>query len=171
MREVRIVVLTLVVVGAGFVALVRLRQAPEVAAEPEVQAAAAPATPAAAPDPELEAARRRGVEKQQREAVLDQQRAAEEADTRRREAIHAVPITMYSTSWCPVCRKARSFFNANGLRFVERDVEKDAEAAVLYRRLNPSGGVPTIDIEGQVFIGFRPRAMAEALETAAARRL
>ncbi|HVU01667.1 MAG TPA: hypothetical protein VHE30_07945 [Polyangiaceae bacterium] len=53
---------------------------------------------------------------------------------------------------------------------MERDLEQDVMAAQEARRLNPRGSVPTFDVGGQALIGFDPRALAAALESAAARR-
>jgi hypothetical protein len=34
-------------------------------------------------------------------------------------------VVLYSTAWCGYCRKAREFFAANGIRYVEYDIEKN----------------------------------------------
>jgi glutaredoxin len=65
-----------------------------------------------------------------------------------------VPITMYTTSWCQVCRNARTFLSANGYRFVEHDIDRDASAKERMKALNPQGSVPTIDVDGTVLVGF-----------------
>jgi glutaredoxin len=78
-------------------------------------------------------------------------------------------ITMYSTSWCGYCSKARRWFADQGLPFAEHDIEKDAEAAREFERIaGRRGGVPVIVVNGQVLRGFSPthveRAVARALE-------
>lgn len=32
-------------------------------------------------------------------------------------------LTLYVTSWCPYCRKARQYLNKKGIRYTELDVE------------------------------------------------
>lgn len=67
-------------------------------------------------------------------------------------------VTLYSTSWCGYCRKARSWFQANGVPFVEKDIEKDPDAQAEYRsKANGYGGVPLIDVNGTVVRGFDQR--------------
>ena len=69
-------------------------------------------------------------------------------------------ITMYSTSWCGYCRKARSWFTDNGFRFTEKDIEKSAEAAREYQAASGGyGGVPLIVVNGKSFRGFDQRAL------------
>ena len=73
-------------------------------------------------------------------------------------------ITMYSTSWCGYCRKARSWFQDNGFPFVEKDIEKSAEAAAEYRAASGgSGGVPLIVVNGESFRGFDQRALLKRI--------
>jgi len=66
-------------------------------------------------------------------------------------------ITMYSTAWCGYCRKARRWFNDNGFAFVEKDIEKSAEAQREYQGVAGGyGGVPLIVVNGKTFRGFDP---------------
>ncbi len=69
-------------------------------------------------------------------------------------------ITMYSTSWCGYCRKARRWFTDNGFAFVEKDIEKSSEAAREYKAASGGyGGVPLIVVNGKSFRGFDQRAL------------
>lgn len=78
-------------------------------------------------------------------------------------------VTIYTTSWCGVCAKAKSFLTQQGVRFVERDVESDrsaqAELSEKARRagLRPSG-VPVIDVYGELFLGFDEGSLRAALQ-------
>ncbi len=82
-----------------------------------------------------------------------------------------VDVVVYTTSWCPACKQAKSWMNAHGMAYDERDVE----ASVAYSRelhsLNPRGSIPTFDVEGQVLVGFSDRALVRAMEQAARRRV
>jgi glutaredoxin 3 len=81
-----------------------------------------------------------------------------------------VDVVIYTTSWCPACKQAKSWMNAHGMAYDERDVE----ASVAYSRelhsLNPGGSIPTFDVEGQVLVGFSDRALVRTMEQAARRR-
>lgn len=81
-----------------------------------------------------------------------------------------VPIVMYSTAWCGVCKRARAYFQEKQIAFEERDVDKDPQARAEYERLNPRRSVPTIRIGDQIVVGFSPRAVESALDAAAQRR-
>ena len=92
-------------------------------------------------------------------------------ETAVRAAIQKVPITMYTTSWCPVCKRAKAWMRSNAIPFQERDVEADPEAAKARAALTSSRGVPTIDVDGEVFVGFDQAGLTRAVHDAAARRL
>ena len=79
-------------------------------------------------------------------------------------------VIVYTTSWCSACRKARKYLSDNEIPFVERDIEKDPQAAAeLMRKAKAAGisasGVPVLDIGGTLMQGFDPRRLAQLLET------
>ncbi|MBW2456289.1 MAG: glutaredoxin family protein [Deltaproteobacteria bacterium] len=82
-----------------------------------------------------------------------------------------VPIKVYMTKWCPLCTKTRAWLKAKGYRFREYDVESDREAGRTQDRLNPAGTVPTLDIEGEVLVGFSAGRIERVLRQRAERRL
>ncbi len=41
-------------------------------------------------------------------------------------------ITMYTTAWCPDCRRAKSFMKERGVVFQEVDIEQDPTAEEIY---------------------------------------
>jgi len=69
-------------------------------------------------------------------------------------AANAAPkVTMYSTSWCGYCRKARQHFRANNVDFRELDIEKNSRANREYKKLGGQG-VPLIVVGTQLLKGF-----------------
>lgn len=86
------------------------------------------------------------------------------------DALTDVPIRMYSANWCGVCRKARAFMAKNGIRYTEYDVEHDAAAKARASELRPDGGIPLIQVDGQLLVGFSPDSFARVLEQAIVRR-
>ena len=62
-------------------------------------------------------------------------------------------VVMYATSWCPYCRKARTYFRENRIDYVEYDIEKDRSAK---RRYDAMGGrgVPVILVGTKRLNGF-----------------
>ncbi|HMR07911.1 MAG TPA: glutaredoxin family protein [Polyangiaceae bacterium] len=92
-----------------------------------------------------------------------------EADLR--AALRDVKITLYSTDWCPHCTRARRWLQQNSIAFVEHDVEKNPDAKRQHRRLVPSGGVPVLDVDGDILSGFNEKRTAQAIAQATQRRL
>lgn len=74
-------------------------------------------------------------------------------------------VTMLSTTWCGVCKKAKAWFNAKGIAFTELDVEKDEEGKRRYRELN-GRAVPIILIGNQRMNGFSEDRMEQMLRSA-----
>jgi len=72
-------------------------------------------------------------------------------------------VTMYSTSWCGYCRKARETFTRQGISFKELDIEKDADAKQAYDALG-GRGVPLILIDGEKMTGFDVRSFKKVYE-------
>ena len=81
-----------------------------------------------------------------------------------------VPVVVYTTSWCPVCRRAKAWLRSNGIAYEERDIEASSEYARKIRLLNPRASIPTFDVDGDVAIGFSEGQLTAMLERAAQRR-
>ncbi|MCP3957354.1 MAG: glutaredoxin family protein [bacterium] len=65
-------------------------------------------------------------------------------------------IIMYSTSWCGFCRRARQLLTDLGAEFVEKDIEKSAEARREYGAKVRGSGVPVFDFDGTIVRGYKP---------------
>jgi glutaredoxin 3 len=94
-----------------------------------------------------------------------------EHDRRVTEAMRTVDITTYGAVWCPGCKAAHKWLDDQGIAYVDKDVEKNRDAGRAMRKLNPAGTIPTIDIEGQILVGFDARAIEHAIRTAAEKRV
>jgi glutaredoxin len=73
------------------------------------------------------------------------------------------PITIYSTTWCPDCRRAKSFLKERGVQFREVDIEADPTGeAIVLRANNGKRKVPTFDVGGRYFAcsPFNPAELA-----------
>lgn len=61
-------------------------------------------------------------------------------------------ITMYTTGWCPDCRRAKTFMKERGLEFREVNIEKDPAAEqIVLRANNGKRKVPTLEVGGRYF--------------------
>jgi len=72
-------------------------------------------------------------------------------------------VIIYSTPTCPYCIYAKEFFKEKGVAFEDVDVSRDHARAT--EMVNKSGqmGVPVIDIDGEVIVGFQPDAVEHFL--------
>ena len=80
------------------------------------------------------------------------------------DPLQAGQVTLYATKWCAYCAKTRAFLNKNDIPFVEIDVEQSPKAM---QQLNSLGGfgVPIVVVGKTVVKGYRPSALADALES------
>lgn len=62
-------------------------------------------------------------------------------------------VVMYSTSWCGYCKKARQYFAANGIDYIDYDIEQDVAAKKSYDGLG-ARGVPVILVGNRRMNGF-----------------
>lgn len=72
-------------------------------------------------------------------------------------------VELYTTSWCPWCKKAKAFFRSRGIAFVEYDVEKDKEAARRKAQIDRQQGVPFAVVNGIGINGYNVKAYNNAL--------
>jgi mycoredoxin len=62
------------------------------------------------------------------------------------------PITIYSTTWCPDCRRAKVFLKERGVAFREVDIEQDPSGEEIVVKANDGKRtVPTFDVGGRYF--------------------
>jgi glutaredoxin len=65
-------------------------------------------------------------------------------------------ITMYGTSWCVDCRRAKQYMMDRGVKFVEVDIDEDVDAEDLVLQVNEGRRkVPTIKV-GERFFACSP---------------
>ena len=72
-------------------------------------------------------------------------------------------VTLYSTQTCPHCKTAKTFLKENHIRFVEKDVNKDAAAQKEMTRRKISG-VPTFIIGEDVVVGLDKAKILELVD-------
>ncbi len=73
-------------------------------------------------------------------------------------------VILYKTSHCPWCHKAEEWFKAHKVQFVARNVEEDDKAAEEMVRKSGQRGVPVIDIDGKIVIGYDEPELKRALK-------
>jgi glutaredoxin len=79
-------------------------------------------------------------------------------------------VVVYGTSWCGYCQRAREYFTSHRIPFRDRDVEQDPQAReeVIRKCLAAGvpfeGGVPVLDVYGQIIHGFSVPFIERALQ-------
>ena len=67
-------------------------------------------------------------------------------------------VTVYSTPTCPYCTMAKSYLSEKNVSYVEYDVSRDQTKAHEMSSKSGQMGVPVLDINGTIIIGFdKPR--------------
>jgi glutaredoxin len=83
------------------------------------------------------------------------------------EEVRMEPITMYSTAWCPDCRRAKRFLKDRGVAFREISIEEDPEGEQIVIRANSGKRtVPTLGVGDRYFAcsPFNAQLLADELE-------
>ncbi|MBI2140813.1 glutathione S-transferase N-terminal domain-containing protein [Candidatus Woesearchaeota archaeon] len=73
-------------------------------------------------------------------------------------------VTIYSTPTCPWCEKAKEFLKENNVHYSEINVAADHKAAQEMIEKSGQMGVPVIEIDNQIIVGFDKNAMKKALK-------
>jgi len=73
-------------------------------------------------------------------------------------------IIIYSTPTCVYCKMAKAFFQEKNIAYEEYDVANDEVARKEMMDKSHQLGVPVIDIDGEIFVGFDRDALAKALK-------
>lgn len=72
-------------------------------------------------------------------------------------------IIVYSTPTCPYCEMAKEYFKKNNIEYQNFDVSQDENAAREMMAKSHQMGVPVIDIDGTIIVGFDKSAIDGAL--------
>jgi len=73
-------------------------------------------------------------------------------------------VTVYSTPTCPYCKQVKSFFDENKIEYADIDVSADEEQAKLMIEKSGQMGVPVVDIDGSIIIGFDKKELKKQLD-------
>lgn len=63
-------------------------------------------------------------------------------------------VKVYSTPTCPWCTTAKKYLSSKNVLFEDLDVSKDRNAAMDMIQKSGQRGVPVIDFNGKIIIGF-----------------
>ncbi|OGM97596.1 MAG: NrdH-redoxin [Candidatus Yanofskybacteria bacterium RIFCSPHIGHO2_01_FULL_39_8b] len=74
-----------------------------------------------------------------------------------------INIKIYSTPTCPWCKMAKAYFKEKGMEFQDFNVAENAEAQKEMIEKSGQMGVPVIDIDGKIIVGFDKEAINKTL--------
>lgn len=63
-------------------------------------------------------------------------------------------VIVYSTDSCPWCHRAKDFLKEHNIEFEDVNVGKDQEKAKEMVEKSGQMGVPVLEIDGEIVIGF-----------------
>jgi glutaredoxin-like YruB-family protein len=72
-------------------------------------------------------------------------------------------VTVYSTSSCPWCVKAKEYLKEKGVAYEDVDVAEDETARNAMIEKSGQMGVPVLDVHGTIIVGFDQDAIDKAL--------
>jgi glutaredoxin 3 len=72
-------------------------------------------------------------------------------------------VKIYTTPTCPYCKMAKDFMKEKGIEFEEVDVLANEEAREELVEKSGQLGVPVIDVDGKIIVGFNRSKLAEVL--------
>lgn len=73
-------------------------------------------------------------------------------------------VKIYSTPTCPYCLMAKNFLKDNNIKFQDINVAEDEKARKEMVAKSSQLGVPVLEINGKIFVGFDKEAIKKALK-------
>lgn len=74
-------------------------------------------------------------------------------------------VKIYTTPTCPWCTVAKKYLNSKNISFEEFDVSADHDAAMEMVKKSGQRGVPVIEIDGNIVVGFDQEAIDKYLDS------
>ena len=74
-------------------------------------------------------------------------------------------IKVYSTESCPWCVKAKQYLKSKNIEYIQVNGGEDMEGREEMIKLSGQMGVPVINIDGKIIVGFDKMAIDEAINT------
>jgi len=74
-------------------------------------------------------------------------------------------ILIYTTPKCHQCQKAKEYLTSKGYVFREINVFESREKSIEMIEKSKQSGVPVLEINEKIIIGFNPQKIDELLET------
>lgn len=67
-------------------------------------------------------------------------------------------VIVYGAEWCAFCHEAMHYFDKLGVKYKYLNVDEDRDALQAVVEKSGQTGIPVIDMDGQIIVGFnRPQ--------------
>ena len=73
-------------------------------------------------------------------------------------------VKIYSTPTCPWCKKVKAYLEEKSIKYENLNVAEDMKAQEEMIKISGQMGVPVIDIEGKIVVGFEKTRIDELLK-------
>ncbi len=73
-------------------------------------------------------------------------------------------VTIYTTPSCVYCKMAKDYFKQHDVAYQELNVAVDEKAREVMVEKSGQMGVPVIDVDGNIIIGFDQEMLAQLLQ-------
>lgn len=73
-------------------------------------------------------------------------------------------VLIYTTPTCMYCKMAKEFFKEHDVDYIEKNVIEDTQARQEMMEKSEQMGVPVIDIDGEITVGFDKPRLAKLLK-------
>ncbi len=73
-------------------------------------------------------------------------------------------VIIYTTPTCVYCKMAKELFAKYNVKYTEHNVAEDEKAYQEMLQKSHQMGVPVIDVNGEIFVGFDKKGLIRALE-------
>lgn len=72
-------------------------------------------------------------------------------------------VTIYTTPTCPWCAKTKEFLKSLRVKYTEKNVVDDKHAQQEMIEKSGQMGVPVLEIDGKIIVGFDEKGITQAL--------
>ena len=73
-------------------------------------------------------------------------------------------VKVYSTPTCPWCTVAKKYLASKNVAYEDLDVSVDSQAALDMVQKSGQRGVPVLEIDGEIIIGFNQNAIDKLIK-------
>ena len=68
------------------------------------------------------------------------------------EELNAHELVVYSTTWCPDCRRIKQQFEAHSITYREIDIDTDAKAGKHLQKQTGRTAIPYVEVDGKCMV-------------------